>query len=49
MLRRRLGLRMLLIKVVRLTPTPTWCKRTTHTARTKGRMPTSLSRVLPSR
>jgi hypothetical protein len=48
-LRRRLGLRMFLRKEVSLTPAPTWCRRTTHIARTKGRLPTSLSRLLPSR
>jgi hypothetical protein len=40
---------MLLRKEVRVTPVPTWCSRTIHVARTKGRLPTSLSRLLPSR
>jgi hypothetical protein len=31
----------------KVTSAPTWCRRTT--ARTKGRLPTSLSRLLPSR
>jgi hypothetical protein len=49
MLRRRLGLRIFLKKEVRVTPAPTWCRKTTHTTRTKGRLPSSLSRLLPSR
>jgi hypothetical protein len=40
---------MFLKKEVRVSPSPTWCRRTTHTARTKGRLPTSLSRLLSSR
>jgi hypothetical protein len=48
MLRRRLGLRMLLRKEVRITLAPKWCRRTTHIARTKGRLLPSLSRLLPS-
>jgi hypothetical protein len=48
-LRRRLGLRMLLRKEVRVTPAQTWCRRTIQTARIKGRLPPSLSRLLLSR
>jgi hypothetical protein len=48
MLRRRLGLRMLLGKEVRVTLAPKWCRRTTHIARTKGRLPPSLPRIPPS-
>jgi hypothetical protein len=44
-----LGLRIFLKKEVRVTPAPTWCRRTTHTTRTKGRLSPSLSRLLPSR
>jgi len=48
MLRRKLGLRMFLRMEVRVTLAPTWYRSTTHTARTR-RLPTSLSRLLPSR
>ena len=49
MLRRKLGLRMLLRKKARAFLAPMWCKRTTHTARTNQRQHTSLSRLLLSR
>jgi len=49
MLRRKLWLRMLLRKEARVLLAPTWCRRTTHTARTNQRQHTSLSGLLLSR
>jgi len=44
MLMRKLGLRMLLRKEARVTLALTWCRRTTHTAKTKKQL-TSLSKT----
>ena len=44
----KLGLRMFRRMEVRVTLAPTWCRSTTHTARIR-RLPTSLSRLLPSK